>query len=140
GPPGCRRGGGPAGAGVGGGGRAGTGARGSEAHQVAYVLNRVENALAGANLVFEGRTTTASGPSITWAYGSRHRWEEFTRRGCGRALPNGWCTHRGGSERYLAEGTALIDGKLTDAYVTYFDRKYSLSHRRGPPPPRDRSA
>ena len=33
----------------------------------------------------------------------------------------------GGSERYLAQGTALIKGKLTEAYVTYFDRRYSLS-------------
>jgi len=111
-----------------------TGARGSQAHAVAYVVNRVERALAGANLVFEGRTATDAGPSITWAYGSRHRWEEFTGHGCGHASPNGWCTHRGGSERYLAQGTALIGGKLTAAYVTYFDRKYSLSHGRVPPP------
>jgi hypothetical protein len=116
------------------GGPARTSARGAQAHEVAYVVNRVENALAGANLVFEGRTATAAGPSITWAYGSRHRWEEFTGRGCGHASPNGWCTHVGGPERYLAEGTALVGGKLTGAYVTYFDRKYSLSHRRVPPP------
>src|SRR5215468_11270548 len=40
----------------------------------------------------------------------------------------------GRARRYLAQGTALIGGKLTGPYVTYFDRKYSLSHRRVPPP------
>jgi len=40
----------------------------------------------------------------------------------------------GRTRRYLAQGTALIGGKLTGPYVTYFDRKYSLSHRRVPPP------
>ena len=29
--------------------------------------------------------------------------------------------------RYLAQGTALVGGKLVGAYVTYFDHKYSLS-------------
>jgi uncharacterized membrane protein len=93
----------------------------------AYVVKRVEKALAGANLVFQGRTTGSDGPSVTWSYGSRWRFEEFTGRSCGHTRRDGECTHRGGSERYLAEGTALISGKLTGAYVTYFDRKYSLS-------------
>jgi hypothetical protein len=29
--------------------------------------------------------------------------------------------------RYLADGTALIRGKLVSAYVTYYDHRYSLS-------------
>src|SRR5262249_58928241 len=40
----------------------------------------------------------------------------------------------GRTRRYLAQGTALIGGKLTGPYITYFDRNNSLSHRRGAPP------
>ena len=58
--------------------------------------------------------------------------EEFTGSDCGQVTSNGWCTHRGGSERYLADGTALIGGKLVSAYVTYYDHKYSLSPRAQP--------
>src|ERR1019366_7102538 len=54
---------------------------------------------------------------------------------CGHAQSNGWCTHRGGSEAYLAEGTALVNGKLTDAYVTHYDHKYSLSPLTAPAKP-----
>ena len=52
----------------------------------------------------------------------------LSRRSEGRVL-----AHRPG-ETPLAQGTALIGGKLTGPYVTYFDRKNSLSHRRVPPP------
>jgi hypothetical protein len=99
----------------------------AQARAAAYVIKRVENALAGEHLVFRGLTTSTSGPSVTWAYGARSRFEEFTGSGCGHVLPNGGCTYRGGSERYLAQGTALIGGNLHGAYVTYFDHKYSLS-------------
>lgn len=99
---------------------------GTAAHTAAYVIRRVERALAGQHLVFVGHTTSTWGPSITWAYGPRHRWEELTGRGCGHALPSGECTHRGPSEPYLAQGTALVGGKLTGVYVTYFDRRWSL--------------
>jgi hypothetical protein len=98
---------------------------GPAAHAVAYVIRRVEHALAGQRLVFVGQTTSAMGPSITWAYGPRHRWVEFTGSGCGHALPNGECTRRGSSEPYLAQSTALIGSKLTGVYVTFFDRKWS---------------
>ena len=74
------------------------------------------------------------GPTVTWSYGSRSRFEEFTGSDCGHALPNGECTHRGGSELYLADGTALVGGKLTSAYVTYFDRKFSLEGAPWSPP------
>ena len=72
------------------------------------------------------RSGGIGGPSISWAYGPRNRFEEFTGSGCGHALPDGYCTHRGGSEPYLAHGTALIGGKLTGVYVTYYNREWSL--------------
>ena len=98
-----------------------------QAHTVAYLISQVETALAGTNLVFHGRTvSTGQQTSVTWAYGPQHRWLEFTGSGCGHATPDGVCTNRGGSEPYLAEGTALIGGKLTGVYVTYYNRKWSL--------------
>lgn len=97
----------------------------TQARTAAYVIKRVENALAGQHLVFRGYTTSSGGRSITWAYGPQNRWLEFTGSSCGHALPNGWCTHRGGSEPYIANGTAEIGGKLIGVYVTYFDRKWS---------------
>jgi hypothetical protein len=109
-----------------GGGPPGVASGAGRAHTVAYVIRRVERALAGQHLVFVGHTTSTWGPSITWAFGPRHRWVEFTGSGCGHALPSGECTHRGRSEPYLAQGTALIGGKLTGVYVTFFDRKWSL--------------
>ena len=97
----------------------------TQARTAAYVITRVENALAGQHLVFRGHTTSGGEPSITWAYGPQNRFVEFTGSGCGHALPDGSCTNTGGSEPYLAQGTALIGGKLTGVYVTYFDRKWS---------------
>jgi hypothetical protein len=90
-------------------------ANGVQARTAAYVVRRVENALAGERLVFRGRTVSTGGPSVTWGYGPRNRYEEFFH-----------------GRRYLAEGTALRDGKLTGAYVTYFDRKFSLSQLTAP--------
>jgi hypothetical protein len=92
-----------------GGGPAQTGPTVSQARTAAYVISRVEKALAGQHLVLRGRTTTSAGPSISWSYGSQHRFEEPT-----------------GSGPYLAQGTALIDGKLTGVYVTYYNREWSL--------------
>jgi hypothetical protein len=51
------------------------------------------------------------GTSTTWSYGPRHQYEFF----------------RPGQGPYSAQGTALIHGKLTDVYVTYYDRTWSLS-------------
>jgi hypothetical protein len=113
------------------GGLARHGAGAAQARTVAYVVRRVENALAGEHLVFRGTTTSTWQTSSTWAYGRRDRFEEFTGKACGHTLPNGECTHHGGSVPYLASGTALIGGKLVGAYVTYFDRRYSLSPLRG---------
>ena len=106
-----------------------TGSSLAQARHTAYVLTRVEHALASEHRVFRGTTmSTDDQPSVTWGYGRRSRFEEFTGKECGHVLmPGGECTHAGGSERYLAQGTALIKGKLTEAYVTYFDRRYSLS-------------
>ncbi|HTZ30175.1 MAG TPA: hypothetical protein VMC83_39645 [Streptosporangiaceae bacterium] len=90
---------------------AATGGSGAaQAQTVAYVTKRVENALATEKLVFVGRSDGKMGDYVTWAYGPRSRWEEFS-----------------GSKPYWAQGTALIGGKLVGAYVTYFDRRYSLS-------------
>jgi hypothetical protein len=113
------------------GGLARHGAGGAQARTVAYVVRRVENALAGEHLVFRGTTTSTSQTSITWAYGPRYRFEEFTEKACGRMLPNLECSGHGGSVPALASGTALIGGKLVGASVTYFDRRYSLSPPRG---------
>ena len=106
---------------------ASTGAAGTRATTVAYVVSHVKQALASEHLVYYGRTASADGPSATWAYGSRSRFEEFTGEACGHTLPSGECSHRGGSEPFLAVGTALVKGRLTSAYVTYFDHRYSLS-------------
>jgi RNA polymerase sigma factor (sigma-70 family) len=104
----------------------------------AYVVRHVESALARENLVMRGQATQTytlsqfpgktfpAGTTISWAYGQRSQFEEFTGNSCGHVRPNGACTHRGGSERYLASGTALVAGKLTGAYVTYYDHKFSL--------------
>ncbi len=99
------------------------------------MTSRVEQALGHENQVFVGRGVSNTwGPSLTWSYGSHNRFEEFTGNACGHALPNGDCTHRGGSERYLADGTALVGGKLVGAYVTYFDHKFSLDGAPWSPP------
>lgn len=104
-----------------------------QARTTAYVVSRVEKALAGQRLVLRGRTTGTWGSSVSWAYGPRNRFEELTGSGCGHALPNGDCTNRGGSEPYLAVGTARIGSKLTGVYVTYYNRKWSLDPQ-GPAP------
>ena len=112
----------------------------TSAQTTAYVVGQVEHALAGENFVVEGRASASfagsyhghryhysDGATDSWTYGIRSRMEEFTGKGCGHVDSNGWCTHRGGSVRFLADGTALIRGKLVSAYVTYFDHRYSLS-------------
>lgn len=105
------------------------------AQAASYVVARVKAALAAEQQVFHGVTlSTGAQPSVTWAYGARNRFEEFTGPGCGHVTQAGVCTHQGGSERYLASGTALAGGELTGAYVTYFDRRYSLSPLTAPPP------
>lgn len=97
------------------------------ARTTAYVVKRVEDALAHNRMVFRGTSNSQGQLSVTWAYGKRNRFEEFTGKECGHALPSGECTHRGGSERFLADGTTFVHGKLTGVYVTYFDHRYSLS-------------
>jgi hypothetical protein len=106
----------------------------AQARAAAYVVSRVKAALATENLVFQSTTTGTFGPSATWAYGQRWRWEEFTGSGCRHVTSTGVCTHRGGSVRYLATGTAQVGGKLTGAYVTYYNREYSLSPVTAPLP------
>src|SRR6185437_15154714 len=99
----------------------------AQAHTLAYVVSRVKAALATENLVYYGKTTGTDGPSSAWAYGQRWRWEEFTGARCRSVTSTGDCTHQGGSVRFLATGTARAGGKLTTAYVTYYNREYSLS-------------
>jgi len=103
------------------------------AQTAAYVTSRVEKALAAENLVFVGRSDgNLWGNTVTWAYGSRSRFEEYSpkvdyrdRVVNGQRLWDFPPQDRG--LPYLAEGTALVGGKLVSAYVTYFDHKYSLS-------------
>jgi hypothetical protein len=100
----------------------------------AYLVKRVETALASTRMVFRGTSNSMGQLSVTWAYGKRSRFEEFTGKECGHSLPSGECTHRSGSERFLADGTTFVHGKLTGVYVTYFNRRYSLSRVWTPPP------
>jgi hypothetical protein len=105
----------------------------------AYVMRHVASALANGNLVMRGQSTQTytlakfpgktfpEGTMIIWSYGPRNRFDELSGSSCGHVVANASCTHRGGSERYLSSGTALVNGKLTGAYVTYFDHKFSLS-------------
>ena len=100
----------------------------AQARAAAFVVSRVKHALAAEHRVFVGSTmSTGDQPSVTWAHGAHNRFEEFTGTQCGQVNSSGDCSHQGGSVRYLADGTALVNGKLTGAYVTYFDHKYSLS-------------
>ena len=112
----------------------------ANARTTAYVVSRVENALAAENFVIQGRATgsitisvhgrrvrSSDGPYRSWTYGNLWRTEEFTGNECGQASPDGSCTHRGGSERYWAQGTARIGGRLVSAYVTDYDHRYSVS-------------
>ena len=116
----------------------------AQARAAAYVVSRVKQALASEHQVFRGDTVShmfigdklAQGdqPSVSWAYQAHNRFEEFTGASCGQVTPGGDCTHQGGSQRYLADGTALVNGKLTGAYVTYYDHRYSLSPVYAAPP------
>ena len=105
-----------------------------EAQTTAYVVKRVESALAQNRMVFRGTSNSMGQLSVTWAYGRRSRFVEFTGKECGHSLTSGECTHRGGSERFLADGTTFVHGKLTRVYVTYFNRRYSLSKGWNSPP------
>jgi hypothetical protein len=88
-----------------------TGSSPASTRTMAYVTRHVENALASENLVFVGRSySNIWGSGVTWAHGSRDRFDDSSDSGL-----------------FLARGTALVGGKLVDAYVTYPDRKYSLS-------------
>jgi hypothetical protein len=92
-------------------GGADAGGSATQARTTAYVVSRVEKALAGQHLVLRGRTTGGDwGPSIYWAYGPRNRFKELT----------------GSGKPFIAVGTALIRGKLTGVYVSYYNRKWSL--------------
>lgn len=112
----------------------------TSARTTAYVIGRVEHALAAENFVIQGQATgtdtfsvhghrvrSSNEPTSSWTYRNGWRMEEFTGSSCGHARPNGVCTNRGGSEPYIAQGTALIGGRLLTAYVTYYDHRYSLS-------------
>jgi hypothetical protein len=112
----------------------------ANARTTAYVISRVESALGDENFVIQGqangsfagsvhghRYRYSAGATDSWTYGIRNRMVEFTGKGCGHVDSKGWCTHRGGSVRFLADGTALIGGRLVSAYVTYYDHRYSLS-------------
>jgi len=114
----------------------------TNARTTAYVIGRVENALAAENFVIQGQATGADAfsvhghrvrdsnePTSSWTYRNLWRTEEFTGISCGHARPNGVCTNHGGSEPYVAQGTARIGGRLLSVYVTYYNHRYSLSPR-----------
>ena len=63
-----------------------TGGSVAQARETAYLVARVENALASEHGVFRGVTMSTGGqPSVTWGYGRRSRFEEFTGKACGHA-------------------------------------------------------
>ena len=96
---------------------------GTRMQNTAYVMQHVASVLANENLVMRGRATQSytlaqfpgktfsAGTISSWAYSQRSQFEEFDVHG----TPD------------LSDGTALVNGKLTQAYVTYYDHKYSLS-------------
>src|ERR1700733_10307336 len=102
-------------------GSAGSGV--AQARTVAYVTKRVENALAGENLVFVGRSSGKLwGNTVTWAYRSRNRFEEYWPAADARdRVVNGqrlWdFPPQDRGLPYLAQGTALVGGKLVGAHV-----------------------
>jgi hypothetical protein len=110
-----------------------TGAGVAQARTAAYVTRRVENAMGSANLVFVGRSHGSTwGDAVTWAYRSSNRFQEYwpavdhrDRVVNGQHLWDFPPQDRG--LPYLAQGTALVGGKLVGAYVTYFDHRYSLA-------------
>jgi hypothetical protein len=112
----------------------------TSARTTAYVIGRVEHALAAENFVIQGQATgtttywvhghhvrSGNEPTSSWTYRNLWRMEEFTGRNCGHARPNGVCTNRGGSEPYWDQGTARVGGRLVSAYVTYYNHRYSVS-------------
>jgi hypothetical protein len=88
----------------------------AQASTVAYLTSRVERALAGQHLVYAARTLEQVGKSTitwaTWADHSRGRTVEFTP---------------GGSKISVVTGSTLVGGKLESAYVTYYNREFSLA-------------
>jgi hypothetical protein len=105
----------------------------SARNEAAYVTMRVEKALANDNQVFVGVSgDNLEGRTISYAYGNQHQFEEYwpTVDGKDRVV-NGkhlWDVPPGDRGLpYLADGTAMVGGRLAGAYVTYFDHKFSLS-------------
>lgn len=102
------------------------------------MIQRVERALAGRDLVYRGQITADDGTTSTvWAYGPQNRFEEYwpaaDHRGRvvnGRRLRDFPPNRRG--QPYLTQGTVEAGGKLTLAYITHYDHKYSLLPLRDP--------
>ena len=111
---------------AGAGGPAQTGPAVSQAHTAAYVISRVEKALAGQHLVLHGRTSRRLGTEQLLdvrppePVRGVHR-ERLRSRPAQREL------HPPRRIRALhRRGTALIGGKLTGVYVSYYNREWSL--------------
>lgn len=116
----------------------GTSARVAQARTVADVVSRVQHALANNNLVLSGRMSGIWGNTVAWTYGRQGQFEEFwpvtdhrDRVVHGRRLWDFPPKDRG--KPYLVQGTTVVHGKLMTAYVSYFDRRYSLSTLWAPP-------
>jgi len=110
---------------VSGSGQAGAGV--TQARTTAYVVQRVTAALAHENQVYDGQTSDTYGGTVTWQYGDQYQLQDYTGESCGRVTARDVCTHQGGSELDWANGTARVHGKLTGAYVTYYNKRYRLS-------------
>lgn len=103
----------------------------TQARDIAYVTKRVESALASPNLVAVERTSMPGGDMVTWTYGPRWNWVQYYP-----ATDYSW-TWKGQRQWSFpladrgkpasATGTALVNGVLVGAYVTYSDSRYSLS-------------
>jgi hypothetical protein len=103
----------------------------AQAHTVAYVTKRVENALATENMVYVGRSSDYGAANIAIAYGNQNVWEQYApttdyrdRIVDGKHLWDFPPQFRGKLES--VQGTALVGGKLVDALVTYYNKEYAI--------------
>lgn len=108
------------------------GAAPTQARDASYVTERVESAVSSQNLVAQDRYSDSMNiPMVTWTYGYYYVWtqynpvkdESWTWKG-----KQHWLFAEGdGGKPVTSQGTAVVDGKLVWAYVTYNDKRYSLT-------------
>jgi len=102
-----------------------------QARDVVYVTRRVENALSGQNLVAVERTSTRGNSMTTWTYGNYYNWVQYNPTTDYSWVADGkrqWSFPEADAGKpATATGTAMVDGQLYGAYVTYNNDRYSLS-------------